>query len=466
MIRKHCKFISAIKLTKHTLNEHLFSEEFGNFNKKLQVQNALFCIVLFYQLASKFNLSGINITVFRNIECWFSMIVETESFLELDFNTLSKILASSNLKTDSEVEVYNSANKWLNHNSEERSKYAKQLLLKVRLNLLSKQALEYLLSESSCISQNNDCVELLKNKGFFYQNESSTHNKSRQCNHNMFKVLICGGFDTEKAKSTNQVKEFDRINFLDFNNLPPMLENKKRCIAVYLKGEVYVFGGINNEGIMKSVEKYSPLSKKWVKVTDIPDKRQHFCACAFMDNIYIFGGYESGLAYLNSCLHFEAKLIKWKEVAKMNYTRSDAACAIYEENIVVTGGENNINLVSNTVESYDVYGKTWTPMPNMIERRCGHSLVCFKRKLYAIGGVSLYTNCEVYDKTSNKFVTLEAPRFLSYEVKSNLIGSKIFVFQNGRRAVLCYDADKEQWSKDSFEATKNICYYSTVRVPL
>ena len=121
MNSEHCKLTAAIKLTKHSFNEHLVSEDFENFNEKLQIKNAM----LFYQLAFKFNLSDLNITVFRYIERCFSMIVDTESFLELDFKTVSKILASSSLQIDSEVEVYNAANKWLNHNIKERSKFAK-----------------------------------------------------------------------------------------------------------------------------------------------------------------------------------------------------------------------------------------------------------------------------------------------------------------------------------------------------
>ena len=145
MNREHCKLTSAIKLTKHSLNEHLVSQIFENFNEKLQIQNA----VLFYQLASKFNLTDLHFTVFRYIERCFSMIVETESFLELDFNTVSKILASSSLQIDSEVEIYNTSNEWLSYKIEERSKFAKQLLLRVRLNLLSDQCLKHLINFSS-----------------------------------------------------------------------------------------------------------------------------------------------------------------------------------------------------------------------------------------------------------------------------------------------------------------------------
>ena len=200
--REYCELTSVIKLTNHSLNEHLISVAFENFNENLKNQNA----ALFYQLASIFNLPGLQITVFRYIERCFSMIVESDNFLDLDLENVSKILASSSLQIDSEVEVYNAANKWLNHNSGERRKLARNLLLKVRLNLLSERVLKYLQNESSCISKNNECVEMLNNRN--NQNQNIIYSKSRHCNQNMFNILICGGLDVRPIRSVNQVKEF------------------------------------------------------------------------------------------------------------------------------------------------------------------------------------------------------------------------------------------------------------------
>ena len=285
--RENCELTSAITLAKHSLNEHLISEAFENFNEKLQIKNS----ILFYQLAVQFNLTNLNNTVLRYIERCFSIIVDTECFLELDINTVSKILASSSLQIDSEIEIYNAANKWLNHNSEERSKFAKQLLLKVRLNLLSDHCLQYLINDFSCISTNVDCIKVLKNRDSYYQNVSTIHNKSRQCNQNMFNILTCGCYNNKESKIVTQVKEVTVNNFKKYKNFPSMLEERHNSKAVYLKGEVYVIGGLNRGVRIKSVEKYSSTSKKWVKVTNIPDKRQYFCACAFLDDIYLFGGH-------------------------------------------------------------------------------------------------------------------------------------------------------------------------------
>ena len=215
------------------------------------------------------------------------MIVDTKSFLELDFFIVSKILASSSLQIDSEVEVYNAANNWLNHNSEERSKFAKQLLLKVRLNLLSDHCLQYLINDFSCISTNVDCIKVLKNRDSYYQNVSTIHNKSRQCNQNMFNILTCGGYNNKESKIFTQVKEVTVNNFKKYKNFPSMLEERHNSKAAYLKGEVYVLGGFNKVSRIKSVEKYSLTSKNWVKVTYTPDKRQYFCACTFIDKLIL-----------------------------------------------------------------------------------------------------------------------------------------------------------------------------------
>ena len=63
------------------------------------------------------------------------MILETQNYLYLDFNLITKTLSdlSSELSIHSEVEIFNAAFTWLKNNSEERIKNSKQLLKKVRL---------------------------------------------------------------------------------------------------------------------------------------------------------------------------------------------------------------------------------------------------------------------------------------------------------------------------------------------
>ena len=77
------------------------------------------------------------------------MFVDSNSFLKLDFKSVSRILSSSELNIDSEMEVFNVIVSWLGHNKE-RSKYAKGIFLKVRLSLLSDPALKLITEKISC----------------------------------------------------------------------------------------------------------------------------------------------------------------------------------------------------------------------------------------------------------------------------------------------------------------------------
>ena len=73
---------------------------------------------------------------------------------------------------------------------------------------------------------------------------------------------------------------------------------------------------------------------------------KRFCACAFMDQIYIIGGMAEGVDeiiydeddYTDLCMEFDTKYNKWSQVARMNEVRSYAASAVFEGKVVVSGG--------------------------------------------------------------------------------------------------------------------------------
>ena len=213
------------------------------------------------------------------------MLFESQNFLHLDISNVKKILASSELNIHSEVDVFNAAIYWLKHNIEERSKYVKQLLLKVRLPLLSEHALKYILDEELSFSNKNECMSVLKEviakKGITFQN-----NTNRYCSQKKFNILFCGCYDTETLKTVWDIHQINGSNFDNITQLSSMTIERENFKAVYLKGEVYIFGGVDNCcTYLTSVEKYSTSTNKWNIIANMFDERQFFCACAFMDKI-------------------------------------------------------------------------------------------------------------------------------------------------------------------------------------
>ena len=83
--------------------------------------------------------------------------------------------------------------------------------------------------------------------------------------------------------------------------------------VVYLKGDIYVFGGWSfNDEWIKSIEKYSLTCNKWNKVADMKDGRQNFCVCAFIDKIFIIGGITYGFK-TDSCSQFDTSDCSWEK---------------------------------------------------------------------------------------------------------------------------------------------------------
>ena len=114
-----------------------------------------------------------------------------------------------------------------------------------------------------------------------------------------------------------------------------------------------------------------------------------------------------------------------------------------------------------TVESYDSFGDEWQRMPSMTNGQVMHGLVAARSKLFVIG----CRFCEVFDSRIGMFAALKSPSVTKLN-KALMIGSKIKMFRNRTEAVLCYDVDKNEWTEEKCQATKNIEFYSCVKVPL
>ena len=98
---------------------------------------------------------------------------------------MHKLLSSSNSHITSEIEIFDAADAWISYNTEDRSKYAKSLLLQVRFPLLSDCALKHTLNKTSLFKQIKDCrkviEDILKKKTIFL-NKSESYFTNRYCN--------------------------------------------------------------------------------------------------------------------------------------------------------------------------------------------------------------------------------------------------------------------------------------------
>ena len=98
-------------------------------------------------------------------------------------------------------------------------------------------------------------------------------------------------------------------------------------------------------------------------------------------------------------------------------------------------------------------------MSSMNHGRCYHTLVAIKNKLYVFGEEVVIS--EMYDSITKCFVILKPPpTFLNTEslvaVGAISIGRKILILKSFSATITIFDLDENEWSKENFEATKEI----------
>ena len=445
--------------------------------KKIKFEN----VAMYYQIAKLYKFCELRKLALRYIERFFTTVCETNNFIELDFYMVTKVLASSDLRIDSELEVLYAAEKWVKYNDEERSKHARDLLLKVRLPLLPSHVVNSILSTDLFFNKIDDCVAILnevsQNQNNSYLNWPNTSFLTRYCHQS--NLIMSGGSKIDRTGHQivlNDFQQADGYNLTAVKSLAPMNFARYNHKTIYCRGAIYVFGGYDKtRSIIQSIEKYSFDSNTWEHVAVMSGDRMSYCACAFMNKIFIFGGFNKNYNALNNCMMFDTNNKNWNQIAKMNNSRASAACAVFGGRIVVSGGRqgmfHNDNL--NTVVAYDHVFDKWSHMPNMIEERVGHSSVAYKNKLFVIGshfGAGRET-CEVFDSTCKKFVLLkQKPNSVKFKlnsfVQSFSIGSKLITLGYDSATAICYDVEKDEWSEEPFEITGKTSSFSCTAVPM
>ena len=414
---------------------------------KITVEN----VAIFYTLATIFNLKTISNCTFSLIARRFATVVENRNFLELDYSCAAKILASSELSKTAELEAFHAAERWLTFKLEQRNKFAEPLLRKIRLHELSDGAMKRLSSEPSLFYK-AEGIEIFKEVA---RGNWPVHSY-KGFEHN---ILLIGGHD---CKSTANVRDVRQVNgdgmSVAKKPVPDLIEAGYYARAVCRGSDVYLFGS------GRHVEKYSPLIGRWEQAARQYDERSGFCACLSLSGeIHLLGGHHEtrvGAVATASCLRFDTERSSWAKVSKMKRERSNAACALFNDVIVVCGGSVNFRTGSNQAERYDASDESWSAMADTVGCHKDHGLVVVRKKLFVVD-----MTFEVYD--GDKFVLLKTsfPSFYSPCFEAVAVGDAFVAFQNWRPYVTRYDVIKDEWEEICFEATRWLGLFDCVKVP-
>ena len=386
---------------------------------------------------------------------------QPDVLLELSFTDISTLVSSSNLKIDSELEIFNAIVSWVGYKKFERKCYTDKLLSLVRLPLLTEEILKNVVKEHPLCSNSTLCKNIinkaLKAKRNKFQNVKKFWFENRcnsQINFDKNEILFFGSElsfknDTFEPLVLSHITDRNTIDEIkSTNNMLKQMPEKFVCTLIGTK--IYCFIGDQGEKD-GSFQVYCRRTDQWNRLEILPKKRyiNVFCTCAFVGKIYVFGG----LHHWDNNFVYDPDKNNWKKIlSKINSVKYKSSCTVFNGQCVIIGGitftENRQNYLK-LVESYDDYLDKWSLLPNLNIGRKYPGLLARGNKLFVIsGGCDKH---EVYDCMTKKF-TLIAP----FRIKDTLHrpylhtdGNRIYVFGSwrldGDLAVPVYDVTENKW---------------------
>ena len=160
------------------------------------------------------------------------------------------------------------------------------------------------------------------------------------------------------------------------------------------KPNVVIAGGLNEKGVLNSVEMFNLTNGTWTPLKQMREYRRAPSSVVHNDHIFVSGGY-SGMNWLNSVEKLSlnsvqvAESIPWENISvKLPGRLSDHCSLVYNGRLIIIGGydANKCAYSDRITEISLVPPYTSTLLMAMPQKRGFHSVAIFGDKILIVGG--------------------------------------------------------------------------------
>ncbi|XP_070535159.1 kelch-like protein 3 [Ptychodera flava] len=149
-----------------------------------------------------------------------------------------------------------------------------------------------------------------------------------------------------------------------------MKNERSRFGLVNLHGYLYAVGGLDKDNkSLKSVERYNIATNKWQIIAPLPACRYDMAIAVYDDKIIIVGGQHSVKADAVDVLDvqvFDPAINEWVAKAKPSCVRSQGSSLVVDNKLYIAGGhqpsaeDSSKTEVCNFVEEFNDEHNSWT----------------------------------------------------------------------------------------------------------
>ncbi|CAC5383801.1 unnamed protein product [Mytilus coruscus] len=274
----------------------------------------------------------------------FSTVSNNKEFLTLTKIMINRILQNDQINAENEYTILKVLLLWIKYQKDKVE--ITDLMKNVRLSLLSETALEETL-ENPLVKKDRNCVQLVND---VIKNKISKTEQTRT-------------FETEDVMvvmwSSSYMPGLHLACFSFVNNtwyqLPglPNHSTGGSYGACSNDSDIYLCGGSGNP---TAFHRFNFLSNKWQKLGPIECKygRADHAMVIKNDNLYMIGGSPDRIVVWPYVDKYNITDRSWNRMGALSIAVSNPSCAIFNESIIVFGGNKSFGEFVSAIQVYDL----------------------------------------------------------------------------------------------------------------
>ena len=198
------------------------------------------------------------------------------------------------------------------------------------------------------------------------------------------KLFVVGGWYSKTTETLNLIEL--PLKWLKYPGELPYISYVHQTV-VYQQRIIHIGGYNYDQGrwsdMISELQLTSPCTMK--KLCQMPEQRSCHGAEIFEDKVMILGG-EDNQGHLNTVLEFDVNKNECKKMPPLPHSLSEMATVCWRDQVVVLGGRNEREKPLNDVFMYDCKTGKITALPSMLEERCGCCAVITGDTIVVMGG--------------------------------------------------------------------------------
>lgn len=349
----------------------------GEFlKKKLSLTN---CMAV-HSLAHMYTLDQLALRAADMIRRNFHKVIQDDEFYTLPFHLVHNWLSDAEITVDSEEVLFEAVVKWVQKNSEERSRYFEELFRLLRLLQIKPTYLARVVKNERLVAGNEACLRLVSEavEGHAIRFENlksadmefwSSHMASFQprFGQNMDVIMVVGGVSEGGDYLSECVGYFiyeDR-----WVNLPHIHNHLDGHAIAPTESHVYVAGSME-PGFAKTVERYNPNRNTWEQVSNLTTRKHSFGLTCIKDVLYSIGGHGNFSPGFKDVSVYEPEQDKWHNLESAPKILRDVKAVTVEDRYVYvtartpvdTDNEDGLKTVTTR---YDTESRQWQDVDSL-----------------------------------------------------------------------------------------------------